>query len=110
MQMVARFVAVLLLTWSMRAAALPGEDNFSAHSSRVSEQPKARKALILKMLAGLLNGVDVDRDAAVVSDVENPLEIKLEEEPLMLGQSRHTTERVRKAPCKNFFWKTFTAC
>ncbi|KAM6434904.1 somatostatin-2-like [Liasis olivaceus] len=107
MQMVARFVAVLLLTWSMRVAALPGEDNFSAQSSR--EQFKARKVL-LKMLQGLLNGVDEDRDAGAFSDFENPLERKLEEQPLMVGQLLHTTQRDRKAPCKNFFWKTFTAC
>uniref|UniRef100_A0A8C6Y054 Somatostatin/Cortistatin C-terminal domain-containing protein n=1 Tax=Naja naja TaxID=35670 RepID=A0A8C6Y054_NAJNA len=97
MPMVGRFLAVLLLTWSMCTAALPGEENFSAQTSR--EQSKAQKSLVLKMLAGLLNGVDADREAA-----------KLEEEPLMLGHSAHLSPRDRKTPCKNFFWKTFTAC
>ncbi|XP_034286100.1 cortistatin [Pantherophis guttatus] len=103
-----RFVAVLLLTWTICAAAIPGEDNFSAQTSR--EQPKSQKSLVLKMLAGLLNGVEADRDAAAFADFEDPLERKLEEEPLMLGPSPHLSPRDRKTPCKNFFWKTFTSC
>ncbi|XP_026540200.1 cortistatin [Notechis scutatus] len=108
MPMVGRFVAVLLLTWSMCAAALPGEENFSAQTSK--EQSKAQKILVLKMLAGLLNGVDADHEAAAFADFQDPLERKLEEEPLMLGHSPHLRPRDRKTPCKNFFWKTFTAC
>ncbi|XP_070812331.1 cortistatin [Pituophis catenifer annectens] len=103
-----RFVAVLLLTWTICAAAIPGEDNFSAQTSR--EQPKSQKSLVLKMLAGLLNGVEADRDAAAFADFEDPLERKLEEEPLMLGPSPHLSPRDRKTLCKNFFWKTFTSC
>uniref|UniRef100_A0A8C5RYJ9 Somatostatin/Cortistatin C-terminal domain-containing protein n=1 Tax=Laticauda laticaudata TaxID=8630 RepID=A0A8C5RYJ9_LATLA len=102
MPMVGRFVVVLLLTWSMCAAALPGEENFFAQTSR--EQSKAQKSLLLKMLAGLLNGVDADHD------FQDLLEKKLEEEPSMLGHSPHLSPRDRKTPCKNFFWKTFTAC
>ncbi|XP_015680328.1 somatostatin-2 [Protobothrops mucrosquamatus] len=108
MPTVGRFVAVLLLTWTMNSAALPREENFSAQTSR--EQPKAQKILALKMLAGLLNGVDVNRDAAAFPDFEDPLERKLADEPWMLGQTPHLGPRDRKAPCKNFFWKTFTAC
>ncbi|XP_070615436.1 somatostatin-2-like [Erythrolamprus reginae] len=105
---VGRFLALLLLTWSMYTAALPAEDNFSAQTSR--EQSKAQKNL-LKRLAGLLNGVNADRDSAVAfTDFEEPPEIKLEEEPLMLGQSQRLGQRNRKTPCKNFFWKTYTLC
>ncbi|XP_058016970.1 somatostatin-2-like isoform X1 [Ahaetulla prasina] len=106
MPTVGRCVAVLLLTWAMCAAAPPGEDNFSAQTSR--EQLKAQKSLVLKMLAGLLNSVDADRDA--FADFEDPPGRKLEDEPLTLGQSPHLSPRDRKTPCKNFFWKTFTAC
>ncbi|XP_063001376.1 somatostatin-2-like [Elgaria multicarinata webbii] len=102
MQLILRFVAVLLLVWSVRGSALPGEEKFSVQSSR--EQTKARKGLILKMLADLLDGVDVGHDS------EDLLESKLEEDPSTLGQLSHITQRERKAPCKNFFWKTFTAC
>ncbi|XP_061457617.1 somatostatin-2-like [Rhineura floridana] len=108
MQLVARIIAVLLLVWSMRASTLPGEDKFSLQSSR--EQTKARKGLILKMLADLLDGMDVDRDTAASSNSENLLEGKLEEEPSVLERLSQLTQRDRKAPCKNFFWKTFTAC
>ncbi|XP_053256916.1 somatostatin-2-like [Podarcis raffonei] len=108
MQLVARLIAVLLLVWSMRASALPGEDKFSVQSSR--EQTKARKGLILKMLADLLDGVDVSRDGTASSDAEDLFESNLEEEPSVLGRLPQLTQRDRKAPCKNFFWKTFTAC
>ncbi|XP_058016971.1 somatostatin-2-like isoform X2 [Ahaetulla prasina] len=74
----------------------------------LTEQLKAQKSLVLKMLAGLLNSVDADRDA--FADFEDPPGRKLEDEPLTLGQSPHLSPRDRKTPCKNFFWKTFTAC
>ncbi|KAF7239289.1 Somatostatin-2 [Varanus komodoensis] len=108
MQFTARFLAVLLLVWSTRASALPGEDKFSVQSSR--EQTKARSGLILKMLADLLDGADVGRDGTPFSNSEDLLDNKLEEEPSVLGRLSHITQRDRKAPCKNFFWKTFTAC
>ncbi|XP_042335521.1 somatostatin-2-like [Sceloporus undulatus] len=104
MQLMGRLIAVLLLVWTVRASALPREDKLSAQSSR--EQTKARKVLILKMLADLLDGAE----AAAFSDSEDLLENKLDEEPSALGRLSQFTQRDRKAPCKNFFWKTFTAC
>ncbi|XP_007053769.2 somatostatin-2-like [Chelonia mydas] len=104
MQLVASLVSVLLVAWSVRASALPGEERAAVASSR--EQTKARKDMILKMLVGLLDGMDTGREAAS-TDFEEPLESKLEEERLALGR---LSQRDRKAPCKNFFWKTFTSC
>ncbi|CAM2104458.1 cortistatin [Caretta caretta] len=104
MQLVASLVSVLLVVWSVRASALPGEERAAVASSR--EQTKARKDMILKMLVGLLDGMDTGREAAS-TDFEEPLESKLEEERLALGR---LSQRDRKAPCKNFFWKTFTSC
>lgn len=74
---------------------------------RQEEQSTVRKDAILKMLAGLLDNVDVGRDAAS-PDVED--EGKLEEERAVLGRLAQLSPRDRKAPCKNFFWKTFTSC
>ncbi|KAM3824040.1 somatostatin-2-like [Vipera latastei] len=109
MPMVGRFVAVLLLTWSMSATALPGDENFPAQSSR--DQPKAQKLLALKMLAGLLNGADANRDDdAARPDFEDLLERKVREDSGMMSQSPHVGPRDRKAPCKNFFWKTYSTC
>nr|XP_020637847.1 somatostatin-2-like [Pogona vitticeps] len=108
MQLMARLVALLLLLWTVRASVLPGEEKFSVQSSR--EQTKARKGLILKMLADLLDGAEVGQDATPFSDSEDLPESKLEEEPSALGRFSQITQRDRKAPCKNFFWKTFTAC
>nr|XP_060615083.1 somatostatin-2-like [Anolis sagrei ordinatus] len=107
MQLMGRLLAVLLLVWTVRASALPGEDKLSAQSSR--EQTKARKVLILKMLAELLDGAEVGREPTP-SESEDPLESKLEDEASVLGRLSQLTQRDRKAPCKNFFWKTFTAC
>ncbi|XP_074831991.1 cortistatin [Carettochelys insculpta] len=107
MQLGASLVSVLLLVCSVRAAALPGEERAALASSR--EQTKARKDMILKMLVSLLDGVDMGHEAAS-PDFEEPLENKLEEERLALGRLTQLSQRDRKAPCKNFFWKTFTSC
>uniref|UniRef100_A0A8B9FPL3 Somatostatin/Cortistatin C-terminal domain-containing protein n=1 Tax=Amazona collaria TaxID=241587 RepID=A0A8B9FPL3_9PSIT len=71
------------------------------------EQSTVRKDAILKMLAGLLDSVDMGREVAT-PDVEE--EGKLEEERAVLGRLAQLSPRDRKAPCKNFFWKTFTSC
>lgn len=71
------------------------------------EQSTVRKDAILKMLAGLLDSVDVGREVAS-PDVEEAG--KLEEERAVLGHIAQLSQRDRKAPCKNFFWKTFTSC
>nr|XP_047923705.1 cortistatin isoform X1 [Anser cygnoides] len=99
--LVASLVSVLLLVWSVRATALPGEERLALQNSR--EQTKLRKDAILKMLAGLLESVDV-----ASPDLEE--EGKLEEERATLGRLAQLSQRDRKAPCKNFFWKTFTSC
>ncbi|NXA03102.1 SMS2 protein, partial [Sapayoa aenigma] len=101
MQLVASLVSVLLLVWSVRATALPGEERLAIQSTR--EQSTVRKDAILKMLAGLLDSVD-----AASPDLEE--EGKLEQERAVLGRLAQLSQRDRKAPCKNFFWKTFTSC
>nr|XP_013795486.1 PREDICTED: somatostatin-2-like isoform X2 [Apteryx mantelli mantelli] len=74
---------------------------------RGGEQTRVRKDALLKMLAGLLEGADAGREAAS-PDFEE--EGKLEEERAALGRLAQLSQRDRKAPCKNFFWKTFTSC
>ncbi|NXA62524.1 SMS2 protein, partial [Mohoua ochrocephala] len=103
MQLVASLVSVLLLAWSVRATALPGEERLQS----TRERSTIRKDAILKMLAGLLDSVDAGSEAAS-PDVEE--EGKLEEERAVLGRFAQLSQRDRKAPCKNFFWKTFTSC
>ncbi|XP_062460727.1 cortistatin isoform X2 [Pezoporus occidentalis] len=106
MQLVASLVSVLLLVWSVRATALPGDERLAIQSTR--EQSTVRKDAILKMLAGLLDSVDVGREAA--SPAMDEEEGKVEEERAVLGRLAQLSPRDRKAPCKNFFWKTFTSC
>lgn len=77
----------------------------------VQELSKERKELILKLVSGLLDGaLDTNMlpgDSAPV-DLEEPLESRLEERAVYNRLS--LPQRDRKAPCKNFFWKTFTSC
>uniref|UniRef100_G1MZJ2 Somatostatin/Cortistatin C-terminal domain-containing protein n=1 Tax=Meleagris gallopavo TaxID=9103 RepID=G1MZJ2_MELGA len=100
-ELVASLVSVLLLAWSVRATALPGEERLALQNSR--EQTKLRRDALLKMLAGLLESAD-----GASPDLEE--EGKLEEERAALGRLAQLSQRDRKAPCKNFFWKTFTSC
>lgn len=75
------------------------------------ELSKERKELILKLVSGLLDGAldgnMLPGEAAPV-DLEEPLESRLEERAVYNRLS--LPQRDRKAPCKNFFWKTFTSC
>ncbi|NXC13955.1 SMS2 protein, partial [Corythaeola cristata] len=105
MQLMASLVSVLLLVWSVRATALPGEERLAIQNTR--EQSAVRTDAILKMLAGLLGSADAGREVAA-PDMED--EGKLEEERAALGRLAQLSQRDRKAPCKNFFWKTFTSC
>lgn len=79
----------------------------------LQELSKERKELILKLIAGLLDGADnsmlAGEIAPVSLDEEEPLESRLEERAVYNRLSQ-LPQRDRKAPCKNFFWKTFTSC
>ncbi|KFO92917.1 Somatostatin-2, partial [Buceros rhinoceros silvestris] len=57
MQLMASLVSVLLLVWSVRATALPGEERLAIQSS--GEQSPVRRDAVLKVLAGLLGGADM---------------------------------------------------
>lgn len=76
------------------------------------ELSKERKELILKLVSSLLdsalesNMLPGEESPAV--DLEGPLESRLEERAVYNRLS--LPQRDRKAPCKNFFWKTFTSC
>lgn len=75
----------------------------------VQELSKERKELILKLVSGLLDGaLDTNMLPMEPVDLEEPLESRLEERAVYNRLS--LPQRDRKAPCKNFFWKTFTSC
>ncbi|NXA01163.1 SMS2 protein, partial [Nesospiza acunhae] len=103
MQLVASLVPVLLLVWSVRATTLPGEERLQS----TRERSTAHTDVILKMLAGLLDGADAGSEAAL-PDVEE--EGPPEAERAAPARPAQLPQRDRKAPCKNFFWKTFTSC
>ncbi|XP_022062146.1 cortistatin [Acanthochromis polyacanthus] len=110
MQLLVVLAALMGVLFSVRAAAvLPVEDRSPIHVSR--ELSKERKELILKLVSGLLDGaLDTNMlpgESAPV-DLEEPLESRLEERAVYNRLS--LPQRDRKAPCKNFFWKTFTSC
>lgn len=75
----------------------------------VQELSKERKELMLKLVSGLLDGaLDTNMLPVEAVDLEEPLESRLEERAVYNRLS--LPQRDRKAPCKNFFWKTFTSC
>ncbi|XP_051895426.1 somatostatin-1B-like [Pristis pectinata] len=100
----ASLLSVLLMLSSVKAAA-PLEDRPGLRSSQ--ELNKERKEIILKLLSGLLdsgnNQVGIESTFPNPEDME---EVKLEER----SRFSQLPQRDRKAPCKNFFWKTFTSC
>nr|AAL13249.1 somatostatin precursor pro2 [Acipenser transmontanus] len=111
MQLRARLVSLMLVVYSLRVVAvLPGEERLSVHSNR--ELSKERKEGFLKLLSGLLDRVDssvvLGEDVSPM-DLEEPLDSRLEERAIYNRLSQLPL-RARKAPCKNFFWKTFTSC
>ncbi|TRY66479.1 hypothetical protein DNTS_005369 [Danionella cerebrum] len=111
MQLLASLVSLLLMLYSVRAAAvLPVEERNLGQSRELN---KERKELILKLISGLLDGVDNSVLAGDLAqaplDLEEPLESRLEERAVYNRVSQ-LPQRDRKAPCKNFFWKTFTSC
>ncbi|KAF3696760.1 Somatostatin-2 PSS2 Somatostatin II [Pro17]-somatostatin-29 [Pro2]-somatostatin-14 Precursor [Channa argus] len=110
MQLFVVLAALMGVLFSVRAAAvLPVDDRSPIHMNR--ELTKERKELILKLVSGLLDGaLDTNMLPGEVAtvDLEEPLESRLEERALYNRLS--LPQRDRKAPCKNFFWKTFTSC
>ncbi|XP_051894964.1 somatostatin-1B-like [Pristis pectinata] len=73
---------------------------------RLQELTKSRKSLILKLLAGLLEIDDhLAEKGFTYSDTEEA-ESSREERSVDAGIPR----REQKAPCKLFFWKTFSHC
>ncbi|XP_028664221.1 somatostatin-1B-like [Erpetoichthys calabaricus] len=110
MQLLASVASLLLVLYSVRGAALlPGEERPALHANQ--ELNKERKEIILKLVSGLLDGMDSSvlvGDMASV-DLDEPLESRLEERAVYNRLSQ-LPQRDRKAPCKNFFWKTFTSC
>ncbi|XP_027026492.1 cortistatin [Tachysurus fulvidraco] len=109
MQLLASLVSLLLVLYSVRAAAvLPLEERIPSDNRELS---KERRELIVKLLTLLLNGADNDVLARYLTppDEEEPIESRLEERAVY-NRLAQLPQRDRKAPCKNFFWKTFTSC
>ncbi|XP_051907884.1 cortistatin [Hippocampus zosterae] len=105
----AAFMGVLL---SVRAAAvLPVEDRSLVQGlNRGQDLSKLRKELILKLVSSLLEGPSDTNLLSEMSpeEADEPLQSRLEERAVYNRLS--LPQRDRKAPCKNFFWKTFTSC
>ncbi|XP_078281465.1 somatostatin 6 [Rhinoraja longicauda] len=73
----------------------------------LQELSRNRKSLILKLLAGLLDINDhLGESGYTYSNTEEAGERSLEERAVDAGIPR----REQKAPCKLFFWKTFSHC
>ncbi|KAJ8016585.1 hypothetical protein DPEC_G00008760 [Dallia pectoralis] len=110
MQPLVILASLMGVLYCVRAAAvLPVEERNPLLNRELS---KERKELILKLVSGLLDDAsDANMLPGDMSplDLEVPLESRLEERAVYNRLSQ-LPQRDRKAPCKNFFWKTFTSC
>ncbi|KAJ1145251.1 hypothetical protein NDU88_011542 [Pleurodeles waltl] len=108
MQVLPSLMSALLLVWSVRGTVLPGEQRMSSGHSGVLSQ--VQKDVLLKVLSGWLDGMEsnlIGGDTTLSADSEEPME---DQTRLAYGRSSQLASRDRKAPCKHFFWKTFTSC
>ncbi|XP_057685649.1 cortistatin [Corythoichthys intestinalis] len=106
----AAFMGVLL---SVRAAAvLPVEDRSPIQGlNRGQDLSKHSKELIMKLVSSLLEAAldtNIIPEETSPEELAEPLQSHLEERAVYNRLS--LPQRDRKAPCKNFFWKTFTSC
>ncbi|KAM9445207.1 cortistatin [Clarias gariepinus] len=105
MQLLASLVSLLLVLYSVRAAAvLPLEER---SSTQPMELTKEQKELLIALITRILNA-GYNRDPVPLEE-EEPIESRLEERAVY-NRLAQLPQRDRKAPCKNFFWKTFTSC
>ncbi|XP_073457473.1 somatostatin-2 [Aquarana catesbeiana] len=94
---------LLLLAWGARALSQPDDNRITlGHNQDLNA---IQEDLLLKLLSGWTdsresNLVEVERS------VPDPPEPKIAPSVKFPRLSL----RERKAPCKNFFWKTFTMC
>ncbi|XP_018414530.1 PREDICTED: somatostatin-2 [Nanorana parkeri] len=94
---------LLLLAWGARGLSQPDDNRMIlGHNQDLSA---IQEDLLLKLLSGWTdsresNLVEVERNAP------EPLQPKIAP-PVKFPR---LSLRERKAPCKNFFWKTFTMC
>ncbi|XP_063292358.1 somatostatin-2-like [Pelobates fuscus] len=102
---------LMLLIWSVRATSQPDEDRLRVmrvdHNQELSAM---QEDLLLKLLSGWAdtvesNSLEMDRGASDVVDNNVIPRSSSAKFPHILPR-----EHDRKAPCKNFFWKTFTVC
>ncbi|KAM4703414.1 cortistatin [Rhinophrynus dorsalis] len=97
---------LLLLVWSVRATNQPEEERLRA--SHDQDLSAIQEDLLLKLLSGWIdstnsNSLELDR-----GDSDN-WESKMIPRSSLI-KFPYLSPRERKAPCKNFFWKTFTLC
>ncbi|KAG8568477.1 hypothetical protein GDO81_014016 [Engystomops pustulosus] len=91
---------LVLLMWGARGLSQPYDNRMRLDHNQ--ELGKIQEDLLLKLLSGWTdstesNSLELERAAP------NNLDMKL-------IPSVRFPQRERKAPCKNFFWKTFTMC
>uniref|UniRef100_A0A3Q2Z2M1 Somatostatin family member 7 n=1 Tax=Hippocampus comes TaxID=109280 RepID=A0A3Q2Z2M1_HIPCM len=110
MQILVVLAASMGVLLSVRAAAVRPVEDRSIVQGLNRDLSKLRKELILKLVSSLLEGpLDTNLLPEMSpEEAEEPLQSRLEERAVYNRLS--LPQRDRKAPCKNFFWKTFTSC
>ncbi|KAM4650538.1 somatostatin-2-like [Discoglossus pictus] len=97
---------LLLVVWSVSASSQPEEDKLRLNHNQ--ELSAVQEDLLLKLLSGWVDNAD-SNSLEMDREISDPLESKMIPHSSSI-KFPHVSIRERKAPCKHFFWKTFTAC
>ncbi|XP_072552840.1 somatostatin 6 [Salminus brasiliensis] len=101
MRMLLSLVPLLLIAWSGTSTdALPIDNNLP---QSIEVLTKEQKDLLMKIMSDLAELNMTVKDLGAL-DLEQLLNGKLGERSVLGLPARE------KSPCKNFFWKTFSAC
>ncbi|XP_069804447.1 somatostatin-2-like [Dendropsophus ebraccatus] len=91
---------LVLLVWGARGLSQPYDTRMRLGHNQ--ELGKMQEDLLLKLLSGWTDSAESNSQEMERAAADN-LDAKL-------IPSLKFPQRERKAPCKNFFWKTFTLC
>ncbi|XP_073441172.1 cortistatin [Dendrobates tinctorius] len=91
---------LMLLLWGARGLSQPFDNRMRLGHNQ--DLGKIQEELLLKLLSGWTDSTEsnsLEMERAAPENLDTKLIPSLKFPP-----------RERKAPCKNFFWKTFTLC
>ncbi|XP_006001361.1 somatostatin-2-like [Latimeria chalumnae] len=88
------------MAWNLGVAAVPKEERLMLYDKGFGEE---RKQFLSNMLDALIGLNTLENDTPLLGTKE-------QEEHNLSERSAFKYSSLKKAPCRNFFWKTFSSC